>query len=118
MRVNPFTARAEAFSSTNSAAVQLPRDMMPGKSIMRPTLMPERSTVSKCPSSIRMPDQVWHRLSVGGCSHNDSTQGQNTVQLHDNASSPFKVQLSVNAIPLPDSDMLRLFASANGRLWQ
>src|SRR5262245_9826212 len=72
--------------------------MMPCKSIMRPTLMPERSTVSKCPSSIRMPAQVWHRLSDGGCSPNDNTQGQNTVQLQDNASSPFKVQLSVNAV--------------------
>ena len=31
MRVSPFTASAEALSSTNNGAVQLPRDMMPGK---------------------------------------------------------------------------------------
>src|SRR5215475_14761640 len=70
---------------------------MPGRSIIRPTLIPERSVVSKCPSSIRMPAQVWHLLSVGGCSPRDNTQGQNTVQLHDKASSPLIVQLSVNA---------------------
>src|SRR5215469_16903028 len=46
---------------------------------------------------MRMPAQVWQRLSVGGCSPRDNTQGQNTVQLHDSASSPFKLQLSVNA---------------------
>src|SRR5262245_57152064 len=80
----------------NSAAVQLPRDMMPGRSIMTPALIPERSTVSKCPSSMRMPAQVWQRLSVGGCSPRDNTQGQNTVQLQDSANSPFKLQLSVN----------------------
>src|SRR5262249_39838102 len=64
---------------------------------MTPALMPERSTVSKCPSSMRMPAQVWQRLSVGGCSPRDNTQGQNTVQLHDSANSPFKLQISINA---------------------
>src|SRR5262245_59964299 len=71
--------------------------MIPGRSIMTPALIPERSTASKCPSSIRMPAQVCQRLSVGGRSPRDNTQGQNTVQLHDSASSPFKLQLSVNA---------------------
>jgi hypothetical protein len=65
-RVRPFTASAEALSSTNSAAVQLPRDMMPGKSIISPTLSPDRSSLSICPSSMRMPAQVWQRSSVGG----------------------------------------------------
>src|SRR5512136_694225 len=94
--VRALTAKAVALSSTNSAAVQLPRDMMPGKSIIKPTLIPESSVVSKCPSSIRIAAQVWHRLSVGGCSPSDNTQGQNTVQLQESASSPFKLQLSVN----------------------
>src|SRR5664279_4568319 len=95
MRVRPFIASAEALSSTNSAAVQLPRDMMPGRSIIRPTRSPERSSLSMCPSSMRMPAQVWQRTSVGGWSPSESTQGQNTVQLHDSAISPFKVHASV-----------------------
>src|SRR5215471_18071093 len=73
--------------------------MMPGRSIIRPTLIPERSVVSKWPLSMRIPAQVWQRLSVGGCSPSDSTQGQNTVQLHDKASSPLRLQLSVNCYP-------------------
>ncbi len=101
MRVSPFTAWIGALSSTNSAAVQLPRAMMPGRSIISPTLRPARSMVSKWPSSMRMPAQVWQRSSVGGCSPSDSTQGQNTVQLHDSVISPFNVHASVNAsLPL------------------
>src|SRR5450631_2182660 len=95
MRVSPFTASADALSSTNSAAVQLPRDMMPGRSIIRPTFSPERSSLSMCPSSMRMPAQVWQRSSVGGWSPSESTQGQNTVQLHDSAILPFRVHASV-----------------------
>src|SRR6185437_15075140 len=34
MRVKAFTPCAETFSSTNSAAVQFPRDMIPGRSII------------------------------------------------------------------------------------
>src|SRR6187401_31553 len=74
--------------------------MMPGRSIISPTLIPDRSSLSKCPSSMRMPAHVWQRLSVGGWSPRDKTQGQNTVQLHDKASSPFRLQLSRN-VPLP-----------------
>src|SRR5678815_4084073 len=74
--------------------------MMPGRSIISPTLIPDRSSLSKCPSSMRMPAHVWQRLSVGGWSPRDKTQGQNTVQLHDNASSPFRLQLSRN-VSLP-----------------
>ena len=36
--VEEFTAWADALSSTNSAAVQLPRDMMPGRSIISPSI--------------------------------------------------------------------------------
>ena len=100
MRVMPFTAWIGALSSINSATVQLPRAMMPGRSIIRPTLMPERSMVSKWPSSMRTPAQVWQRSSVGGWLPSEITQGQNTVQLHDSAISPFKVQASVT-ISLP-----------------
>src|SRR5262245_24677224 len=70
--------------------------MMPGRSIINPAFMPDKSSESKCPSSIRTPAHVWQRLSVGGCSPRDNTQGQKTVQLHDNASSPFRLQLSRN----------------------
>jgi hypothetical protein len=58
MRVRPFTASAEALSSTNSAAVQLPRDMIPGRSIISPTRSPDRSSLSMWPSSMRIPAQV------------------------------------------------------------
>src|SRR6476469_3907918 len=87
--VSPFTAYAEAWSSTNKAAVQLPRDMIPGRSIIRPTLIPERSVVSKCPSSMRMPAQVWHRLSVGGCSPSDCTPGP--TRLSDSSFPPTRL---------------------------
>src|SRR3974390_832123 len=89
MRVSPFTAWIDALSSMNSAAVQLPRDIMPGRSIISPRLTP-----AKFPESMRTPAQVWQRSSVGGCSPKDSTHGQNTVQLHDSAISPLSVQFS------------------------
>src|SRR6516162_8661647 len=59
---------------------------------------------------MRIPAQVWQRSSVGGCSPSDSTHGQNTMQLHDSAISPFKVQLSATSF-LP----LYFFNSGNAR---
>src|SRR6187455_758655 len=73
----------------NKAALQLPRDITPGISIIRPAFTPARSTLSKRPSSMRSAAQVWQCPSVGGCSPSDKTHGQNTVQEQDKTNSPF-----------------------------
>src|SRR5688572_15026843 len=83
-------------------ADQFPRLICPGISIMTATLTPESSTSPWRPSSILIPAQVWHCGSVGGCLPNDSTQGQNTVQLQDNISSPLMCHNSRPAISSPD----------------
>src|SRR6185436_13433996 len=73
----------------NKAALQLPRDIRPGISIISAAFTPERSTLSKRPSSMRKAAQVWQWPSVGGCSPSESTHGQNTVHEHDSTNSPF-----------------------------
>src|SRR3954470_19516692 len=95
IQVSALLACADALSSTNNATVQLPRPSLPGISAMKPNFTPERSVSPNWPSSTRTQAQVRQYPSVGALWPSDSTQGQNTSQLHDSVSSPLSDQESV-----------------------